>query len=82
MRTTLTLEKDVAARLGQVAKKRRQPFKVVVNDVLRAGLGTLDRPSPPHRAFRTTGFDLGPSLVGSLDDVEEVLARAEGERHR
>ncbi len=81
MRTTLTLEKDVAARLQQVTKKRRQSFKVVVNDVLRAGLSTLDGLSPPQRAFRTTGFDLGPSLVGSLDDVEEVLARAEGEHH-
>ncbi len=80
MRTTLTLEKDVAARLGQVAKKRKQPFKVVVNDVLRTGLGVLDRRAP-SRIFRTTGFDLGPSLVGSLDDVEEVLARVEGERH-
>jgi hypothetical protein len=25
---------------------------------------------------------LGPSLVGSLDNIEEVLSRAEGERHR
>ena len=35
MRTTLTLEKDVAARLEQVARKRRQPLKAVVNEALR-----------------------------------------------
>jgi hypothetical protein len=82
MRTTLTLEKDVAARLAQVARRRRLPLKVVVNEALRQGLAGLERPQPPGRRFRTAGFDLGPSLVGSLDDVEEVLARTEGERHR
>lgn len=82
MRTTLTLEADVAARLDQLARKRRQPLKVVVNDALRAGLAAIDRPAAPRNAFHTTGFDLGPSLVGSLDNVEEVLARVEGEPHK
>jgi predicted transcriptional regulator len=81
MRTTLTLEKDVAARLEQLARKRRLPFKRVVNDTLRAGLNQLDQPES-RAPFRTSGFDLGPSLVGSLDNVEEVLARVEGEHHR
>jgi hypothetical protein len=78
----MTLEKDVAARLEQVARKRRQSFKALVNEALRAGLAILDNPAAPRPAFRTTGFDLGPSLVGSLDDVEGVLARVEGESHR
>ncbi|MCR4373952.1 MAG: DUF2191 domain-containing protein [Acidobacteria bacterium] len=82
MRTTLTLEKDVAARLGQVARKRRQPMKAIVNEALRAGLPSLERTPEPRGPFRTTGFNLGPSLVGSLDNVEEVLARVEGERYR
>jgi hypothetical protein len=81
VRTTLTLEKDVAARLEQAARRRRQSFKVIVNDALRAGLAALEE-TPPSRPFSTTGFSLGPSLVGSLDDVEEVLARVEGETHR
>jgi len=81
MRTTLTLDKDVAARLEQTAKKRRLPFKTVVNDALRAGLAVFDKPVETA-AFRTQGFDLGPSLVGSLDDVTGVLARIEGEDHR
>jgi hypothetical protein len=82
MRTTMTLEKDVAARLEQVARKRRQSFKALVNEALRAGLAILETPAAPRTPFRTTGFDLGPSLVGSLDDVEGVLARVEGESHR
>ena len=82
MRTTLTLDRDVAARLQQVARRRRQSFKSIVNDALRAGLASLDRPAATRAVFRTHGFALGPSLVGSLDDVEGVLARIEGEHHR
>ena len=82
MRTTLTLEDDVAVRLDQEQRKRRAPFKRVVNDVLRAGLDALATRKPAGGRFRTKGFDLGPSLVGSLDNVEEVLSRAEGEDHR
>ena len=81
MRTTLTQDKDVAARLAQAAKKRRLPFKNIVNDALRAGLAMIDRPAE-NPAFQTLGFDLGPSLVGSLDDVHGVLARVEGEEHK
>ena len=82
MRTTMTLDKDVATRLEQLARRRRQPMKALVNEVLRAGLAQVDRPPAPRTPFRTTGFDLGPSLVGSLDDVAGVLARVEGEAHR
>ena len=82
MRTTLTLEKDVAARLDHLARRRRLPLKTVVNEALRAGLAALDQPAQTAPPFRTSGFDLGVSLVGSLDNVEEVLARAEGEGHR
>ncbi|MDP2055112.1 MAG: DUF2191 domain-containing protein [Acidobacteriota bacterium] len=81
MRTTLSLDKDVAARLEQAVKKRRLPFKTIVNDALRAGLSVIDKPAATQ-AFRTAGFDLGPSLVGSLDDVHGVLARVEGEEHK
>lgn len=82
MRTTLTLDDDVAARLNQLVRKRDQPLKVVVNEALRAGLATIDKPEAKRRPFRTKGFDLGPSLVGSLDNVEEVLSRVEGEDHK
>jgi len=82
MRTTMTLDKDVAARLEQIVRKRRQSLKAVVNEALRAGLAQLEQSAVPRAAFRTTGFDLGPSLVGSLDDVEGVLTRVEGEQHR
>ena len=79
MRTTLTLDDDVAVKLKAAAKNR--PFRAVVNETLRAGLKALEKPAPARKPYRTRGFDLGPSLVGSLDNVEEVLSRVEGERH-
>jgi hypothetical protein len=81
MRTTLTIDDDVAVKLKAAAKDR--PFRTVVNEALRAGLMALEKKRvPSRRPYRTRGFDLGPSLVGSLDNVEEVLSRAEGEHHR
>jgi hypothetical protein len=82
MRTTLTIDDDVAVRLERERRKRRVSLKAVVNDVLRTGLDALGRPERRREQFRTKGFNLGPSLVGSLDNVEEVLSRTEGEDHR
>ena len=82
MRTTLTLDDDVAVRLEQERRKRRTSFKAILNEMLRAGLDATQTPKRKRQPFRTKGFDLGPSLIGSLDDVEEILSRAEGEAHR
>jgi len=80
MRTTLTLDDDVAVKLKAAAKDR--PFRTVVNEALRAGLMALEKRAPARKPFRTRGFNLGASLVGSLDNVEEVLSRVEGEHHK
>lgn len=82
MRTTLTLDDDVAAALDSMVRKSRRPLKAVVNDALRAGLAAMDKHRPALTPHRTTGFNLGPSLIGSLDNIEEALSRAEGEAHR
>lgn len=82
MRTTLTIEDDVAARLERVVRKRRQSLKAVINETLRAGLDAMEGPTPSREPFRPRTFNLGPSLVGGLDNVEEVLSRVEGEDHR
>lgn len=74
---TLDKDKDVAARLAHVAKKRGHPLNTVVNAVLRLGLAEIDPHDAAKSPFRTTGFALGPSLVGSLDDVEAVLELVE-----
>jgi hypothetical protein len=80
MRTTLTLDKDVAIALERLRKARRASMKQVVNDALRRGLWQMaSAASPPRRRFRTRAVSLGRCLVGNVDNVAEVLAVAEGE---
>ncbi len=62
MRTTLTLEDDVAAPLRKAVRKRRRPLRVVVNEALRAGLAALEqKQAAPQTVHRTEGFDVGPA---------------------
>jgi hypothetical protein len=82
MRTTLTLDDDVAAKLRALEKSERRPFRAIVNEALRAGLRALKQRPAGGTPHRTAGFDLGTSLVGSLDNVEDVLERVEGLRDR
>lgn len=83
MRTTLSLDKDVAAALERVRKARKSPLKQVVNEALRRGLGQMaSPPRPPRRPFRTKPVSLGRCRVGNVDNVSEVLAVAEGETFR
>lgn len=73
MRTTLTLDRDVAAQLARV----RTTLRDLVNEALRLGLKEMTTPTRSETAYRTRTVDLGRCLVGSLDDVAEVLASAE-----
>lgn len=83
MRTTLTLDRDVAALLKRAQKARKASLKTVVNDAMRQGLKDLLEPPPrPKKPFRTKTVSLGRCLVGSLDDVADVLATAEDEAFR
>ena len=81
MRTTLTLDDDVAVRVERERRKRKIPLKQAVNDLLRAGLDATEA-LKPRKPFVTRGFNLGPSLIGSLDNIEDVLSRIEGEDHK
>jgi hypothetical protein len=82
MRTTLTLEKDVAAMLERLRKTRDASMKALVNEALREGLKHLEAPRRKHRRFRTGSVDLGRCLLASVDNVAETLAVAEGESFR
>ena len=78
MRTTLTLDPDVALLLERLCQERQVPFKRLVNQALREGLRQLEAPAPVT-LFHTSTAALGRCLLGSLDDVAEALALAEGE---
>ncbi len=78
MRTTLTLDDDVAALLARTRKSRKTGLKETVNEALRQGLRQMVAPAKRRRPYRTPSTDLGRCLVGSLDNVAEVLDAIEG----
>lgn len=78
MRTTLTLDPDVAARLKAEAQRTRRPFKAMVNEALRRGLAQTDemRAAQP---FSVKAHDFGGTRAGvSLDKIGTLLAQLEG----
>lgn len=82
MRTTLTLEDDVAASIQRLRRARKISLKQLVNEALRQGLAQMERPDARQERYRTPAVDLGGCRIGDLDDVAEVLALAEGDDHR
>jgi hypothetical protein len=82
MRTTLTLDDDVAKQLVQLQREGKRKFREIVNDALREGLRQLQRPPKRRAKYKIQPVALGPSKVGNLDNVAEALAVAEGEAYR
>ena len=73
MRTTLTIDDDIADALHERARLLDLPFKQVVNDALRRGMspGTREAPSPEYRVVpRHSGFAPGidPLKLNQIND--------------
>jgi len=82
VRTTLTLDDDVAARLQAEARRSGRPFKVVVNEYLRQALAQR-RPRVAAPVFRVRSHDLGGPQPGrTYDNIGELLESLEGPTHR
>jgi plasmid stability protein len=81
MRTTLSLDEDVAGKLKIEARRAGRPFRDVVNETLRRGLASrpVSRKEPLTLQIRDLG-DLRPGL--SLDNVAELIEPVEGPLHR
>jgi len=78
MRTTITLDDDVLDRARSVAQKLGTPFRQVVNEALRAGLQAVEKPARA-KTYRTVPHRLGLRTGMSLDNVQELMARIDGE---
>ena len=82
MRTTLTLDEDVATKLTAEARRSGRSFREVVNETLRRGLAQRRATTAPQ-AFKVKARDLGGLRPGlSLDHVEELIEQVEGPLHR
>lgn len=82
MRTTLTLEEDVAAALERLRREHGGSHKALVNQALRVGLRELEEARPRSKRFVQETLSVGAVRLQNLDDVGEVLALVEGEDHR
>lgn len=85
MRTTVTLDDDVADRIKELSHQRRASFKETLNDVIRQGLSA---PAPrvaqpqfqvePHAGGFRPGIDLN-RLNQLLDELDvEEFSRESG----
>ncbi len=79
MRTTVTLDDDVAAAVHRLARERGLSFKEALNMLLRTGLSAGSPTSKPYAvASRPLGLrpgvdlDKALRLVGELEDEETV----------
>lgn len=82
MRTTLTLDDDVSAKLKSEARRTGRPFRNIVNEMLRRGLAER-RTHGPRAPFRVKARDLGDLRPGlALDNVAELVEQIEGPLHR
>lgn len=89
MRTTLTLEDDLAAKLKELASRRKVSFKEVVNDVLRRGMSAQGKGDRAAKPFRVVPFSstfvpgVDPMKLNQLSDeieVEHAGSRIRGSR--
>ena len=76
MRTTLTLDDDVAKMLDKEVRKSGNSFKQVVNHFLRLGLTAKP---PARKPFKVTPLNLG---LPHYDKVEDLLEKLEGPDYR
>ena len=79
MRTTLTLDDDVAAKLKAAVRRSGKPFRDVVNETLRRGLTV---PRAARAPFRIQPRSLGVRPGIQIDNVGDLLEQIEGSRHR
>ena len=78
MRTTLTIDDDIAQALKDLSRERGGTFKAVANEVLRRGLTTGEKPPAAREPFQVRsaprGFRAGidPLKLNQLADELET----------
>jgi hypothetical protein len=80
VRTTLSLDEDVASLLNKEMRRSGKSFKEVVNHFLRLGL--LAPKQPNRKPFVVTPRPLGLPPGLSYDNVEELIEALEGPAHK
>jgi hypothetical protein len=77
MRTTITLDEDVRAKLQAQMRKTGKSFKETVNETLRLGLLSRQNASK-QKPFKVRARDLGLKPGYSYDKVWDLIEEIEG----
>ena len=78
MRTTLTLDDDLAGLLKQRARELGVPFKEAVNRAIRTGLGDAAQ-ARPHSAPKVIPHSFGFRARVDLDKIGQLTDELEAE---
>lgn len=82
MRTTLTLDPDVATRVKAEASHHNIAFKTLVNEALRLGLDAYAGRAKAAQPYRTRPVAMGLRAGFSYDNIGDLLAQCEEESYR
>jgi hypothetical protein len=78
VRTTLTLDRDVAEHLKKEIRRTGQSLKATINEALRRGLRLAGkRPRLPHFEVRPHAFGVKPGI--DLDRINQLVDELEAE---
>ena len=80
MRTTLTLDEDIAAKLREEMQRTGRPLKQVVNETLREGLTRSPQKKVPPFRVKTRKLGHYPGL--DYDNIGVLLEQVEGPFHK
>ena len=78
MRTTLTIDDDLAVLIEQEQRRTGASLKSTVNRLLNLGLMNAEEKTA-SKPFVVTPFPLG---IGNCDKISELLEELEGPYHR
>jgi len=78
MRTTLTIDDDLARALREKAHQTGSPFKEIVNKAIRAGLEQIDKPGH-KRPYKCKSYSLGYPPRADLDRALNLADHLESE---
>jgi hypothetical protein len=83
MRTTLTLDPDVAAMLKKAAAGRGESsFKSIVNEALRKGLASTDTANKPKKIYKVRPWPNGGSEMPPWHEMKEILYQEDLARYK
>ncbi len=83
MRTTLTIDDDIAIALDRIRGRDSLSLKTAVNEALRRGLRVMDAEleEPQKPAYEIRPWNSGGMRI-AVDNVAEALAWAEGDARK